>query len=77
MINVSVYAGDAERMALPLLGGDGTSHDWHALLTMAHLLPYTHSIAGLMFTLGLLVLFMAAYGSVYYARTFHVIEKSL
>src|SRR3954468_7030584 len=29
LINVSVYAGDAVTMQLPLLGGDDSIHDWN------------------------------------------------
>lgn len=31
--NVSVYAGDALRQTLPLLGGEGTIHDWNWILS--------------------------------------------
>lgn len=53
--NVSVYAGDAVTMQLPLLGGDTSGHDWHYLLSTMHLLPYTPTIAGFMYSAGLLV----------------------
>ena len=33
LINVSVYAGDAISMNLPLLGGDSVIHDWNWLLS--------------------------------------------
>ncbi len=43
--NVSIYAGDAQTMVLPLVGGDGTFHDWNYLLTVTGLLPYTDVVA--------------------------------
>jgi hypothetical protein len=44
LINVSVYAKDAIAMNLPLLGGDGTMHDWNNMLSMTGLLKYTNTI---------------------------------
>lgn len=45
--NVSVYIYDATRMALPLLGddGSGTAHDWHNILGRLGLLSHTDGIA--------------------------------
>jgi len=53
MTNVSVYAGDAALMQLPLLGGDSSMHDWHYLLSTTGLLWATPLIAGAMYLLGL------------------------
>jgi hypothetical protein len=47
MLNVSVYAGDAVAMELPLLGGEGTIHDWNYLLDKLGLLNSARVIAGL------------------------------
>jgi hypothetical protein len=52
IINVSVYAADAQKMALPLLGGDTAGHDWHNMLSMHGLLSYTDIIAQLIYYLG-------------------------
>src|SRR6185369_6686908 len=41
LVNVSVYAGDAIVMQLPLLGGDGVIHDWNYLLSTTHLISHT------------------------------------
>lgn len=41
VLNVSVYAGDAVLMQLPLLGGDNSLHDWNLLLTKLDLLDRT------------------------------------
>ena len=45
--NVSVYIYDATRMALPLLGDDGSgaAHDWHNILSRLGLLDHTDAIA--------------------------------
>lgn len=41
-INVSVYAGDAIAMELPLLGGE---HDWNYILSTLDILKYTPKVA--------------------------------
>jgi len=45
--NVSVYIYDATRMALPLIGddGSGSGHDWHNILRRLDLLDHTDTIA--------------------------------
>jgi hypothetical protein len=45
--NVSVYIYDATRMALPLVGDDGSGagHDWHNILGRLGLLEHTDGIA--------------------------------
>ncbi len=62
-INVSIYAGDSIVMQLPLLGGDSSTHDWHYLLTHAHLLQYTYLISHVMSTVGTTLIFLAAIGA--------------
>ncbi len=71
LLNVSIYAGDAIVMQLPLLGGDTDGHDWHNLLTMTHTLQYTSQISGTIWVAGLLTIAAAAALSIYtalYAR---------
>jgi hypothetical protein len=47
LVDVSVYAADAQARALPLLGGLGPeAHDWHHMLAMLGLLEHTPLIAG-------------------------------
>jgi hypothetical protein len=46
-LNVSVYAADAVKMELPLLGGDTVIHDWNYLLETAGLLRMTGLVSGL------------------------------
>ncbi len=45
LINVSVYAGDAVEMQLPLLGGQDSIHDWNYLLDNLGWLSHTSKIA--------------------------------
>lgn len=45
LLNVSVYAADAQWMQLPLLGGDDSIHDWNYLLDRLNLLRQTDFIA--------------------------------
>jgi hypothetical protein len=66
-INVSVYAGDAVVMQLPLLGGDSSTHDWHAILSMLNALPYTHTVATIMYEMGYLFICAGALFSLYFA----------
>lgn len=60
LINVSVYASDAVAMQLPLLGGDGTTHDWNYILSALHLLQYTPQIGYAIYSAGVLVILIAA-----------------
>ncbi len=56
LINVSVYAGDAIVMQLPLLGGEGSFHDWHYLLSTLGILSWTPEVAAMLDTLGVLTI---------------------
>jgi hypothetical protein len=64
LINVSVYASDALAMQLPLLGGDGVMHDWHALLNMTGLLRYTYTIGTSIYALGVFIIICAIFFSI-------------
>lgn len=46
LLNVSVYAGDAVEMQLPLLGGNDSIHDWNYMLDQLGWLYHTAAIAG-------------------------------
>ncbi len=70
-INVSVYASDAIAQQLPLLGGDSTTHDWHAILNTLGLLPDTPLIGGAIYTLGLCTILLASFLSLYVASCIH------
>ncbi len=58
LINVSVYAGDAIAMQLPLLGGDAVIHDWNYLLYHAHILQFTPIIAHALYSLGVFTILL-------------------
>ena len=57
LINISVYAADAQARKLPLLGGNKVYHDWHYLLGEINLLQYD-AVVGYVFV-GLAVLVFA------------------
>jgi hypothetical protein len=67
ILNVSVYAGDAATLQLPLLGGEGTLHDWNYLLTNLNLLSATAQVAGVIRLLGTIVIALAAAGAFWFA----------
>jgi hypothetical protein len=49
---VATYIGDARALVLPLLGGDGTIHDWNFLLSKWDILSYDKAIASGVESLG-------------------------
>lgn len=57
--NVSVYARDAIKMELPLLGGDGVGHDWNSMLTSAGILKYTEQVSSFFYLAGIIILVFA------------------
>ncbi|HEV2801185.1 MAG TPA: hypothetical protein VGW12_11850 [Pyrinomonadaceae bacterium] len=68
LLNVSVYAGDALDLQLPLLGGEDSIHDWNHLLSSTGLLPATHKIALAIRIAGTLAIFAATFFSLKHAR---------
>lgn len=68
ILNVSVYAGDSVALQLPLLGGQDSMHDWNYLLGSLDLLPATAKVAGAIRLLGTLVIVLASFGSIRFAR---------
>lgn len=52
LINVSIYAGDAILMQLPLLGGEAVNHDWNYLLSSTGSLTATPIVEKVLFGLG-------------------------
>lgn len=67
IINISVYAGDAEAMTLPLLGGEGVIHDWNYLLIEAGILHHTKIVAFLIYSGGVGFLIVAAIFSLWFS----------
>jgi hypothetical protein len=60
LINISVYAADAQAMKLPLLGGNHVYHDWHYILGYLNILEYD-SVTGYIFFGAAIVIFAAAF----------------
>lgn len=59
LLNISVYAGDAIRQDLPLVGGG--EHDWTYLLTELGLIAHTTGAAKAIFLAGSAVIFLSFY----------------
>jgi len=60
LINISVYAADAQAMKLPLLGGNHVYHDWNYILGQLNILEYDY-VAGYIFFGAAIVIFTAAF----------------
>ncbi len=58
-LNISVYASDAIKMELPLLGGDNVNHDWNSLLSLFNILKYTDQVAATFYIIGIIILIFA------------------
>src|SRR3569832_770527 len=67
MVNVSVYAGDAIAMQLPLLGGDSVIHDWNYILNSLHALALTPYVAQVIYGTGTLTILTGFAASLYFA----------
>ncbi|OGR81693.1 MAG: hypothetical protein A2X32_08125 [Elusimicrobia bacterium GWC2_64_44] len=59
LLNISIYAGDAIKQELPLVGGG--EHDWTYLLTELGLIAHTPAVAKAIFLLGSAVIFYSFY----------------
>lgn len=59
LLNISIYAGDALKQALPLVGGG--EHDWTYLLTELGLIAHTPAVAKAIFLCGSAVIFWSFY----------------
>lgn len=55
LINISVYAADAQARALPLLGGDAAQHDWWNMLSRLGLLEWDQTVGWAFFALALVM----------------------
>lgn len=55
LINISVYAADAQAQKLPLLGGNKVYHDWRYILGDLHILEYDQEVGYFFFGLAILV----------------------
>jgi hypothetical protein len=54
--DVAIYMADAKKQVLPLLGGDGTVHDWNYLLGQLHLLGWAPALGRLTFGVGIVLI---------------------
>lgn len=68
LINISVYAADAQARALPLLGGDAAQHDWWNMLSRVGLLEWDYAVGWVFYALALLIFWRA----IMLPRTVHV-----
>ncbi len=59
LLNISIYAGDAVKQELPLVGGG--EHDWTYLLTELGLIAHTTGTAKAVFFAGSAVIFLSFY----------------
>jgi hypothetical protein len=59
LLNVSIYAADAVKQALPLVGGG--EHDWTYLLTETHLIAHPEAVGRFFFLAGSAVIFRSFY----------------
>ncbi len=59
LLNISVYAADAEQQALPLLGGNKVYHDWNRMLTDLNLLNHAEAVGNLFYFAAVLVFILA------------------
>jgi len=59
LLNISIYAGDAIKQVLPLVGGGG--HDWTYLLTETGLIAHTEGVEKFIFLCGSAVIFYSFY----------------
>lgn len=64
LLNVAVYAGDAAKLELPLLGGDDSIHDWNYMLDRLGLLASAGGIGGLLRFCGTLLMIAAGVSAV-------------
>jgi hypothetical protein len=58
-INISVYAADAQKKALPLLGGNKVHHDWNYLLNALNILEYDQYAGYFFFGISIIIFLIA------------------
>ena len=59
LINISVYAADAQARKLPLLGGNRVYHDWHYMLGELGMLDYSAEVGYFFVVLAAIVFLLA------------------
>ncbi|HTB62644.1 MAG TPA: thioredoxin family protein [Opitutales bacterium] len=68
IFSVSVYAGDAIQMKLPLLGGDSVTHDWNWIMIHFNALQYTDQVAAVIRWSGYAMLTASAVTGIMFSR---------
>lgn len=64
LFNISMYAGDALKMQLPLLTGDKDGHDWNQMLFMVNQIKHTELISNIILGIGVLIILVALFLSI-------------
>jgi len=59
LINISVYAADAQAKRLPLLGGNKVYHDWNYLLGELNILQYDSEVGYIIYGSAILIFIIA------------------
>lgn len=61
LINISVYAADAQAKSLQLLGGNKVYHDWGYMLSALNIVKYDTEVGYFFFGLAMLVLLVSIF----------------
>jgi len=61
LMNISIYATDAQERSIPLLGGNKVYHDWHFLLGRMGLMQYDDEIGMGFYILGIIMFIIALF----------------
>ncbi len=67
LLNVSIYAADAAKMQLELLGGDSVIHDWNYILSSLGQLQNASFIASIIYNSGLTFISVGSALAIYYS----------
>lgn len=59
LLNISVYAADAQSQKLPLIGGRKVYHDWTYLLSKLGILNYDYAIGEIFYWSGVIIFIIA------------------
>lgn len=75
LLNISVYAGDAINMNLPLLGGESVNHDWNWILSYLGILKYTEYVSSFFYITGIIIIIFALVLGIKYSfvKTYNVV----
>lgn len=72
IIEVARYMADAHMMQLPLIGGEGTLHDWNYLLTSFGVLQHTTPISWAVHSVGMIFMAYATIAGFMFAKEHNV-----